>query len=451
MARSLSSSSTLSGFQNWVARLRGRCSATRTLSSTERCPNTAEIWNERTSPSRATSAGASLVMSCPRKVIWPRVGVRNLVSRLKTVVLPAPFGPMRAWIEPSRTARFTSFTATKPLNSLVSPVADRIGAAGAAAAAASCGTAGAMDALTGCPFLLRHLAAAFLQRREGLVTLDGREVLVIVPRRLALLRRLDLEQVHVVDHAPVRQDLAVAGEEVVDGHLVQLLGDRLGGVRAGRLDGLEVLGDGRVGARVDHVGHAAGVLDEALGEAAALVVEVPVVAFREQEALSRLEAHAVHLGEGEEQRREPLAALHEAELGRALDGVGGVEARIGKADDLRPRGLRLQDERGVVGGGERMAHGAEDLAALGGHVPGGLRLERVAEGIVGGDEEPGAAALLDEGAAGADRERARVVGPVEAVGRALLAGEVGRRRAGDDVDLLLVLRDALDGERHRRG
>src|SRR6516164_5469690 len=35
-----------------------RCSATRTFSSTVRCGNTAEIWNERTRPSRATSAGA---------------------------------------------------------------------------------------------------------------------------------------------------------------------------------------------------------------------------------------------------------------------------------------------------------------------------------------------------------------------------------------------------------
>src|SRR5580658_4056528 len=48
----------------------------------------------------------------------PRVGARNLVNRLKTVVFPAPFGPMSAWIVPLRTLRFTSLTATKPLNSL---------------------------------------------------------------------------------------------------------------------------------------------------------------------------------------------------------------------------------------------------------------------------------------------------------------------------------------------
>ena len=39
-------------------------------------------------------------MSRPLKRIVPRVGGRNAVSRLKQVVLPAPFGPIRAWIVP---------------------------------------------------------------------------------------------------------------------------------------------------------------------------------------------------------------------------------------------------------------------------------------------------------------------------------------------------------------
>ena len=42
-----------------------RCSAMRTFSSAVRCGNTAEIWNERTRPSRATSAGRIAVMSRP--------------------------------------------------------------------------------------------------------------------------------------------------------------------------------------------------------------------------------------------------------------------------------------------------------------------------------------------------------------------------------------------------
>src|ERR1051326_8055380 len=55
----------------------------------------------------------------------PSVGLRNLVSRLKQVVLPAPFGPINAWIVPRLTRRFTSRTATKPANSLVRPSVSR--------------------------------------------------------------------------------------------------------------------------------------------------------------------------------------------------------------------------------------------------------------------------------------------------------------------------------------
>src|SRR5579864_5029193 len=51
----------------------------------------------------------------------PLVGVRNLVRRLKQVVLPAPFGPISAWMVPRLTERSTPLTAKKPLNSLVSP------------------------------------------------------------------------------------------------------------------------------------------------------------------------------------------------------------------------------------------------------------------------------------------------------------------------------------------
>jgi hypothetical protein len=44
---------------------RPRCNASRTFSSAVRWPNTAEIWNERTSPSFAMSDGLAAVMSRP--------------------------------------------------------------------------------------------------------------------------------------------------------------------------------------------------------------------------------------------------------------------------------------------------------------------------------------------------------------------------------------------------
>src|ERR1700678_4049519 len=70
-------------------------------------------------------------------MICPRVGVRNRVSKLKQVVLPAPFGPMSAWIWPRRIRRSTSLTARKPLNSLVRPRVSRMKSSGISYAAAA--------------------------------------------------------------------------------------------------------------------------------------------------------------------------------------------------------------------------------------------------------------------------------------------------------------------------
>ena len=59
MARSFEHVERRSRFQKWKLVPRLRCSATRTFSSTVRLGNTAEIWNERIMPRRATSAGWS--------------------------------------------------------------------------------------------------------------------------------------------------------------------------------------------------------------------------------------------------------------------------------------------------------------------------------------------------------------------------------------------------------
>ena len=55
----------------------------------------------------------------PRGLIMPEM------ARM-VVVLPAPFGPISAWICPRRTCRSTLSTAVKPLNSLVSPRVSRM-------------------------------------------------------------------------------------------------------------------------------------------------------------------------------------------------------------------------------------------------------------------------------------------------------------------------------------
>src|SRR5439155_1472682 len=65
------------------------------------------IWKERANPRRARAGAASAVMSSPAKRTRPRSGKRLPASWLIRVVLPAPFGPMMAWVSPSRISRST--------------------------------------------------------------------------------------------------------------------------------------------------------------------------------------------------------------------------------------------------------------------------------------------------------------------------------------------------------
>src|SRR5271155_4020273 len=55
-------------------------------------------------------------MSRPSNVIVPSLGAISPASRLKSVVFPAPFGPMIACSVPLRTSRSTPSTATMPPN-----------------------------------------------------------------------------------------------------------------------------------------------------------------------------------------------------------------------------------------------------------------------------------------------------------------------------------------------
>src|SRR4051812_2541613 len=115
MASACSTRRLLSGRQKWKEVPSLRCSAMQTLSSTVSAPKVAEIWNERTMPMRASAAADSRDTSWSSKLMVPPVGSRKRVRRLKSVVLPAPFGPITAWMLPRRTFRFTPSTAVKPL------------------------------------------------------------------------------------------------------------------------------------------------------------------------------------------------------------------------------------------------------------------------------------------------------------------------------------------------
>src|SRR5215472_11453931 len=78
-------------------------------------------WKERPMPRRQRSCGAIPVTSRSLKRTLPASGRRCPVIRLKSVVLPAPLGPMMALIEPRGTLKLTPPTAWKPAKLLRRP------------------------------------------------------------------------------------------------------------------------------------------------------------------------------------------------------------------------------------------------------------------------------------------------------------------------------------------
>src|SRR5579862_2711580 len=77
-------------------------------------------------PSLTRWCGSSAVMSRPSSMMRPAVGFSTPVSRLITVVLPAPFGPISAWRAPFSTASETSCAATIPPKRFSRPMVSRI-------------------------------------------------------------------------------------------------------------------------------------------------------------------------------------------------------------------------------------------------------------------------------------------------------------------------------------
>ena len=88
--------------------------ATRTLSRTLSVPNVSSRWNVRPIPSRARWCGFVVVMSLPSSTTVPPVGGCSPVITLKSVVLPAPLGPMRPVTSFSGTSMVTAARAWRP-------------------------------------------------------------------------------------------------------------------------------------------------------------------------------------------------------------------------------------------------------------------------------------------------------------------------------------------------
>ena len=204
---------------------------------------------------------------------------------------------------------------------------------------------------------------------------------------------------------------------------------------------------GGVDAGLIHGRHPVHLGEKAFGECARLLIEVPVESGGQVQTLRGLQRQRVNVGEKCEQRR-GLHGLGDAEFVGRLERVGKIGAGIRKPQHLRARGLSLQQERGVVGGAQRRAHRAQHLAAVGQHHLGRRFLQLRAEGVIGGNEEPGLAALLDDGAGRAIAERGGVVGVVDGVGRAIDARERGAARADGEEGNFFRRRNLGHGDAH---
>ena len=81
-----------------------------------------DLKRARNAERRSSRRAGKREMSRPAKWIAPASGRNPPASAETSVVLPAPFGPMTAWISPGMTVSVTSASASSPPNRLVSRV-----------------------------------------------------------------------------------------------------------------------------------------------------------------------------------------------------------------------------------------------------------------------------------------------------------------------------------------
>src|SRR5438445_62203 len=119
--------------------------AMRTFSKTVSAWKMLMIWNERETPDATIWCGRSAVIVVARNRAWPRSAGRRPVRTLKSVVLPAPFGPMIERSSPRGTRSDTPSTAASApkclarswASSSTSPAGPAAPAAGTSAGAAA--------------------------------------------------------------------------------------------------------------------------------------------------------------------------------------------------------------------------------------------------------------------------------------------------------------------------
>src|SRR5262249_4926679 len=234
--------------------------------------------------SRRRSQGMDSVgKTLPGRAPWPSIppmrNSRNLycrVYRSRTTYRHR----QRCWSTTSRPARLRqqrSFALSPPRQANQRKAGCRL-------------TAGTAPCAPALDLFLRQRTFALVERTPRLLRRNGRELLVVVPGRLALLGLFHLEQVHRMDLAPIDAHVALAHEPVLGRQLLHLRDHRLAvGVTAERLDRAQVVDHGRVDSDHGIARHAAERREVFARECPIGVVLVPVPGIGEDEALGGLE------------------------------------------------------------------------------------------------------------------------------------------------------------------
>ena len=159
---------------------------------------------------------------------------------------------------------------------------------------------------------------------------------------------------------------------------------------------------------------------DACHEAAGAVIQVPVEGFALGQPLRGLQAEGHDTVDVAGKADELGIPSGQAEFRRLLHHVDEVRPRAGEGNRLGPAGLGLQQIGGEIRGlRERIGDPANHLAAGPFNTGRDIGLECLAEGVVGGDEEPAIQALLHQRRARRIRQTIGVIAPVQRVGTAI--------------------------------
>ncbi len=84
------------------------------LSATDRSGSSDSSWNTQTIPAALAACGPDSTRGTPSIASVPLSGCTTPAMILISVLLPAPFSPSTAWIDPARVARSTPSSARTP-------------------------------------------------------------------------------------------------------------------------------------------------------------------------------------------------------------------------------------------------------------------------------------------------------------------------------------------------